>query len=477
MSVRNLLGGVLACMVLHAAPAAADFQYRWDTGLDFTGSTFGAQSGFIPPDTMGAVGPSHIVELINGAYRVYDKSDGSVLASTSLNSFWDNSGAGYSGSYAFDPRIVYDPFSERFFASSVDNARAANNFLLAVSNSSDPTDGWTGWRIDADSNDTHWADFDTLGFDADGVYIAANMFAITSGPSRTHVLAVPKADLVSDTPSVANGTVWEDIDPNNTGFSIQPVVDMDNTGTPARLLSAYNTPSGYFKRSSITGDIYSPTLDTGGGFITVDAYSGPPDADQPGTKQNIDTNDSRMSSNIVLVNGSLWGVQSVTYNGRSALRWFEIDEATNTLVQDGLIADSDMDFYYGSIAVNDFGVVAIGFTGSSETRYASSYIALGETDGGVTSFRDPMLLHAGVDDYQRLDSNNRNRWGDYSATVVDPLDPWSFWTFQEFVSADNTWSTRITLVYGESVPEPDTIALMGMGLAALVRLRRRRSVA
>src|SRR4051794_10863603 len=48
-------------------------------GLNFTSSTFRENSFFIPPDTMGAVSGEHIVELINGRYAVYRKSDGVLL--------------------------------------------------------------------------------------------------------------------------------------------------------------------------------------------------------------------------------------------------------------------------------------------------------------------------------------------------------------------------------------------------------------
>ncbi len=43
--------------------------------LSFTGSSL-LTSGFIPPDTMGAVGPDQFVELFNGQYSVYRKTDG-----------------------------------------------------------------------------------------------------------------------------------------------------------------------------------------------------------------------------------------------------------------------------------------------------------------------------------------------------------------------------------------------------------------
>ena len=35
-----------------------------------------------------------------------------------------------------------------------------------------------------------------------------------------------------------------------------------------------------------------------------------------------------------------------------------------------------------------------------------------------------------------LDGGGRNRWGDYSATVLDPTDPGTFWVFQEYTAQD-----------------------------------------
>ena len=40
----------------------------------------------------------------------------------------------------FDPRVIYDHASERWFAVAVDNAGQPNNILVAVSNSCPP--GW-----------------------------------------------------------------------------------------------------------------------------------------------------------------------------------------------------------------------------------------------------------------------------------------------------------------------------------------------
>lgn len=501
-------------------------------GLNFTSSTFGVDSGFRPPDTMGGVGSDHIVELINGRYSVYEKATGTRVQTSSLNQFWTDAGVNFS-SFTFDPRLLYDPFSERWFAASVDNARRDNNFLLAVSNSSDPTAGWTGVAIDSDSRNQRWADYPTLGFDGDGVYLAANMFPISGrGASglTTTIVAVPKNDLLAATPTAAIATeleniisdptvpseqpitnpqqavpenellpgtptasiVPEDVSPtatsatvnatlfeNNstsiTGFTVQPVVDLDNTGLPAALLSSFRTSSGLFKRSNIIGDINSPMLDTSDGLISVEPFFSKSSAEQPGPKKNLEiANGSIFHGNVVLQNGAFWGVQTVNNAGRAALRWFQIDATTNLLMQEGLISDPNLDFYYGSIAVNDFDDVVIGFSGSGENQFVSSYAALGQTSGGMTTFDTPLLLKEGVDDYQI--GTGRNRWGDYSATTIDPTDPFTFWTFQEFVSAENRWSTQITelKIASTTVPEPASVlGVLTFGAFGATSLKRK----
>jgi hypothetical protein len=237
-------------------------------GLNFTGSSR-SQSLFIPPDTMGAVGGSDIVELINGRYAVYDKNTGLQTAASSLNNFWINAGVTPAGPFAFDPRIVYDAASSRYFAVAVDNPGVANNYLVAVSNGPTAASGWTGFQIDSDTDDSNWADFPMLGLDASSVYVTGNMFSLSGGPLRTSLLTLPKADLLLGAPSVANLTLFEDLSLAATGFTPQPVINYDGGGLPGSaglLLSAFNTGIGSLKFSSITGTPVAPNLVTAGGL-------------------------------------------------------------------------------------------------------------------------------------------------------------------------------------------------------------------
>jgi hypothetical protein len=465
-------------------------------GTNFTGQTMkdlpALNSGFtfIPPDTDGAVGKNHFVQLINGAYAVYNKS-GAFVTSMGLDSFWAAAGAPISGGFpsTFDPRVVYDKVTQRWFASALDSGSPTNNFLLAISNSSDPTAGWKGFSI-AGAPGGRFTDFDTLGYNQDQVYLTAKNFPAIGPADSTTIVAVPKASLLAG--NISNLTRFDLINPNDTGFTIQPLIDPNGTGTE-NLYSDYNTPAGFLKLSQLLNtNTNAPTLapTAAAQFIAATAYGPPPLARQPGGPNNIETGDNRFSGSMVKGgDGKVWGVQSVSVGGRAALRWVQIDPATNTLLQEGIISKAGFDYYYGSIAVNAQGCVVIGFSGSSDTPglgevgFISAYAVEGDTVGGITTFGNPLLLKAGTNSYDVEFGGGRNRWGDYSATWVDPENDNIFWTIQEWASPDGTfgetgaWSTQITELACTAIPLPSTLLLLGSGLLGLggLRLRFRKS--
>jgi len=105
----------------------------------------------------------------------------------------------------------------------------------------------------------------------------------------------------------------------------------------------------------------------------------------------------------------------------------------------------------------------IGYSGSSLVSYISGYGIAGQTINGVTTFDSPLLLKSGVTNYHGDDEDPSgmfgsptSRWGDYSATTVDPSDPNRFWTIQIYASDSNGWSTQIT----ELVTTPQVLLSM-----------------
>ncbi len=416
-------------------------------GQNFEGTAAGITS--LMPDTMGSAGIDYYVELNNKEFRVYRKSDGFAQQSKSLNQFWTDAGVAPLNNHPFDPRIVYDPHARRWYAVSADGNQNANNFLFAISSSSDPTQPWTGFQIDSDTDDSNWADFPMIGYSPEAVYLSANMPPLTALSTRMSFVGIPKASLLQPVPTTTGMALLEDVPrpPGTNALTPQLTVDASN-------LIGLNTSLPVLMHDFVAGTVYRAELQPLGspavtniGVVGVPAAADPPTVVQPGAPavQNLEANDGRVSANAVLVNGEIHAVQSFDDGGLAAVRYMRIDAATNAVLESQTIPHpAGLALTFPSIAVNDFGDVVIGVTGTSTTEFASSYAVVGKNSGGITMFNPPMLLKAGVADYERLDSANRNRWGDYSATTVDPADPGIFWTNQEFVKNTNQWGTQVT---------------------------------
>ncbi len=151
-----------------------------------------------------------------------------------------------------------------------------------------------------------------------------------------------------------------------------------------------------------------------------------------------------------------------------------LDGATDQLIQEIILGDPLHDYFNASIAANDLGDIVVGFTrsGFGEDGTLSAFAVVGHTFGGVTTFGEPMLLQAGlVDDYHYANG----RWGDYTSTVVDPDNPYVFWTFQQYALTNSQWATQVTQII---VPEPTGAVLASVAFAMLWAIiwRRHRAI-
>lgn len=425
-------------------------------GLNFLGSTLN-DTGEIPPDITGAVGTNHIVEIINGSFAIYDKTTGALISQTSLDTFWLSAGLPTVQTGTFDPRLIFDPASGRWFASSLDAPANAsligNNILVAVSETSDPTGNWTAFRFRADLEAQTFNDFLSMGIDENALYFTTSNLTINGVTSFEYsAYSIPLADLLAPVPTIANLNRMED---NFTFFGEdvrQPAIDFNTPNSQISLLGADETLGFSLTRNTIF-TFNGNSILGGTTNITVPLYQAPQGGRQPGAP-NVENDSARFGSNIVNVNGSLWAAHAVRGTGNnSVIRWYEIDESTNTVIQTGLIQDPALDLYYPSIAVNDQGTVVIGYSGSGPGagQFISSMASYGVTDNGVTTFAAPRVLAAGVDNYNVVLGGTRNRWGEAGATIVDPTDPNKFWTFQQRVSGLNTFGVQITEIDFEHI--------------------------
>jgi hypothetical protein len=419
--------------------------------VNFTGGTINGPGGqLIPPDTMGAVGPNHIVVMINNTYAVFDKN-GNLISETTDEQFWIDAGipaATIQGS-TFDPRIIFDPSTGRWFAVAIDegdpNDGTGNRVYVAVSNTSDPTAGWQAVSFVGDLDGDRFNDFDTFGLDALGVFVATNNFDANGALVDVSIFSIPKADLLGAVPTLVNMTRFEN-EPTTRGTDLQPVVDFGPADATSAILAAQFGGGTILTRNDITGAGAAGATLGATTNIAVTPYAQGPDGAQPGGAPDLDAFSTTFTGNAVEVNNRIYAVQSILGpGGRLAVRFYEIDEATNTVLQQVLISGlgQNLDLLYPSVAVNANGSVVVGFTGTGPNQFASAMAAIGTTTGGVTTFSAPQMIQAGQGTYDVTFGGPLNRWGDYSATVVDPTNPNRFWTFQEFVTSTDEWGVRV----------------------------------
>lgn len=433
---QSIAKRLFAATTLLTASSLAHAQF---VGTIIQGAT-SATSSSIPPDTMGAVGIDTFVQPLNGRYTVYRKSDGVSLATTTLTAEWQGLGLTLSGNRAFDPRVVYDPNSRRYIMAALDGLSSAGNnaFLIAASNTPDPTGTFTTLRVPV--NASLFADFDMLGLSGTHVSLGANMFVPSGSSSKTAIYSIPKSSLFAG--NTTNAGMFSSIDPNTTGYSIQPAFDYNGTTGVHHVFSAYSSGTVAITPVITTGS--TPTLGTTV-YNNVASYSTQPKARQPSAVTfGLDSGDTRFSSNVIRVGNNYWAVHGIagSLGGNTAMRWYRFDATTLSLAESGTIENANFDYIYASIAVNPRGDVVLGFTRTgtnSPAGFPSAAVMTGTFNGSTTTFGATTILRAGAATYFQDFGSGRNRWGDYSATMLDPTDPQIFWTSQEYSASSNTW--------------------------------------
>ena len=413
----------------------ANFDAQDDNGL------------IIPPDTMGAVGPNHLVVPLNSGIRSQTKTGTAVGTIQTLDNFWLSTGA----THVFDPRMLYDPYNNRWIFSAASDAASANSSLLiGVSTTNDPTGTWHLWRIPADTQGTSWADYPGLGFNSKWIVASVNMFTNTNNSfvsTKTYVFSA--ADLYAGGAGAFKLFIGEN-DASGVDFTWVPAASYDPTQTTEYLVQDWDGSHSQLKLGSITGAIGSETLTTDifpAGSSTwlscpTTNCSNLDFAPQLDDTHKINTGDSRIL-NFLYRAGSLWAAQTVFLPFASpthtAAQWWQF-QPDGTVLQFGRVEDANAAVFYAypSIAVNKNGDALLGFSSFSSTQYASAGYAFRAAADASNTMRDSGILKAGLAPYFKTFSGTENRWGYYSATMVDPVNDLDFWTIQEFAGLGDT---------------------------------------
>lgn len=403
----------------------------------------------IPPDTTGAVGPdsvNRVFTTLNNNYRVQDKTGTQIGGDVSMTNFWAPTGA----ANPFDPRVQYDPYNDRWILAGVSNAQTANtSILVGISQTNDPAGTYFLFRIPArtltDPAAVNFADFPMLGFNKNWVVVSINMFSNVFVDGRS---------LVLDYPTLRTGTLtgsyFTGVSAANAGFCMHPATTYSATENTEFLVAHQSSAGATYRMHTITGTPAAP-------IFTIGALKTRPGGGwtQPGGNQlpqaqgtcataplRMESGDAFVRSNAVFRNGTIWYPQTVGIPAggltHTAVQWTQLDNLGNVL-QGGRVEDPTATatnggkwYAYSSIAVNANNDVLLGFSEFESDGFADAgYTYRDHTDAAGT-MRDPVIYKAGEDCYSKDFGSGRNRWGDYSHTMVDPTDDCSLWTIQEY---------------------------------------------
>jgi hypothetical protein len=470
-------------------------------GLGFTTSLTGGEAGAgWPPDTNGDVGPVYFIQAVNDAWGIFNKATGTRTAGFTENQLWAAAASGTpcdSDNFG-DPVAIHDGLADRWvltnFAFATDsggNPVAPFYQCIAVSKTSDPIAG--GWFLYAVQMDlgtsgappSHtFADYPKFGFWTDCLYMGANGFNNDTGNyagpifaafDRTALFAGSALTATNSSIGFVNdGSTFGLFPANLLGTSTGSVPP---AGTPEYFVDESQTDFQFDVRKFHKGATACGSGSTLDAAVAVSqaSYGYPANVagnttnivGQPGTTRKLDSLGDEIMQRVqyrkIGSAESLWVVHSTCGTGASGNgtcststtptqpQWAQIDvsggNVATTPVQQQIYHPSDTLYrWMGSIAVDAQGNMAIGYSTSNTTSPNFPSIAYAGrlvTDAANQLPQTEVQLAAGLGSQATI-----NRWGDYSAMVIDPSDDCTFWYTSEYYAttadaSSSHWDTQI----------------------------------
>lgn len=401
-------------------------------------------AGGFPPDPNASVGGSQVVETVNVAFQVFDKSSGqSLLGPSGLNTIWQGF-AGFCATSGFysDPVVHYDNAAGRWFITLL-----ATDFsttfeeCIAVSTSSDATGQYNRYSYSFSS----LPDYPKVGIWPDAYYLSYNN--------------APNWACAYDRSAMFSGATAKTVCfPEPAGAGIALPSDLDGATAPPSgepnfyLTWPFSTNSlDLFKFHVDFTNPGNSTL-TGPTSIAVAAFGASQTfVPQLGTSQTLTSDMGTMKNRLTYRNfGSHEALVTChivdSGSGGSAVRWYEIrsPNTTPTVFQQGSYAPDTGFRFFCSAAMDGAGNIAVGYSVSSSTMYPAIRFAgrFAADPSGVLRGETSIIEGGG---YQ----TGVNRWGDYTSMAIDASDDRTFVYTNEYYAQQGGngqptgWSTRM----------------------------------
>ena len=406
-----------------------------------------SQTDSIVPDPHGAVGSKHFVEVVNRRILVIKKAKPKVeTADVSLASFFD-----YGAEPLVHPQVVYDHRAKRWIitAAAFPESATVQRLFLAVSAGDNPNGEFDIYNFDVDVDDNgNYLDRPMLGFNKRAIVMTGNIFDApppgTTTYLETNVLVLPKQDAYAGDP------VSLDMLPVGATGSMAPPIVLDDRNEVFLL------------QSHTSGDEITVWRGAGFGLATpsvsslhdvpVASYSVPPDAEQPGTDQLLDTGDARFLNASTQYGDRLWNVHTISQLNIATPRFYEIDLTLGVPDQAGgfWASNSSADFN-ASLAANKRGEVFVTWTSTDAAAGIDAEVRFSgrrPTDTANEIRRPGTVLTGSLTSFDTT-AAPVEPWGASSAVSLDPVKSGDCkkqrraWIVNQTIKSPAAWSTRI----------------------------------
>ena len=439
--------------------------------IDFEGIG-SADSPYVPPDSVGDVGPNHYVQMVNVAFSIWDKTGTVLVGATPINALFAGFGGVCETTNRGDPIVLYDQAADRWLLSQFAfNRTATGNPIgpyhqcIAISQTGNPTGAY--YLYDFVTSQTLLNDYPKFGVWSNAYFLSVNQFDQQSGFSfaGAGVAAFERDKMLVGDP---NARMWyidtETLPGNPDLYSMLPA-DLDGAAAPPA-----GAPNPFVQfvdgapdRLSIWNfDVdWSSNPPGGTGFtLAVDLSTAAFDSilcfdargaciEQPDTSRTLEDLSDRLMFRLAYRNFGAYQAMVLNHtvdvngnNGAAGIRWYELrDNGSGWGIQQQSTYSPDTDNrWMGSIAMDKQGNIALGYSVSSTSLFPSIRFTGRLATDPANSLQAEATLIAGSGS-----QTGSSRWGDYSAMSIDPADDCTFWYTQEYVQTTGSvpWQTRI----------------------------------
>jgi hypothetical protein len=497
---RTARGALSPSAADDATPAAPQ-----TVGLNFKGASL-ADTGAFPPDSMGAVGPAQYVVAVNARIRSFNKTTGAAdgVLDADPDVFFQSVMTPAAGNFTSDPRIRYDRLTGRWMVVIIDVpgglGAQPNRIMLAVSDAAgngviSASTVWTYYQFRQDfvspaGNAGEFADYPTLGVDANALYIGCNMFGGEDNLvfTGTAAFVVRKSSILSGGPVVV--TAFRNLldpDTDEGPYAPQGVDNYDPAATEGYFVGVDGASFGTLSLRRVGDPGGTPVL-SANILVTVADTSYPVPVphlgNASGASGRLDALDDRLFAAHVR-GGRLWTAHNIAVDttgaavddmpgSRNAVRWYELGGVRGTdnggvpfVVQSGTLFDtaasSPRHFWIPSVMVSGQGHAALGFsTAGAAARIDASTTGRLSSDA-PGALRTPTAQYTSTTFSYNPSTDTGGefgrRWGDYSYTALDPDDDMTMWTVQQYCDATNSYGVRVAKLLA---PPPATPSSAGV---------------